>query len=117
MGYRLGCAFADKLIIITGGTSGIGLALAKDFYRRKAKVVVLADKLEGVERTIQHFGGQSTAFDGYVCDVGVPESVAQTSMMILAKHGVPDILINNAGFATYRPFEQEEPTEIERLIG
>lgn len=108
--------FAEKLIIITGGTSGIGFALAEDFCRRHAKVVVVADRPEGVERTIQHFAKQGKGVDGYVCDVGSADGVAETSKMILAKHGVPDILVNNAGFATYRTFEQEDPDEIERLM-
>ncbi len=54
--------------------------------------------------------------DGYVCDIGVRSSVTDTCARISAAHGTPDILINNAGYAIYRTFEQEEADEVERLL-
>ena len=108
--------FSHKLAVITGGTSGIGLAVATELHRRNARVVILADKTSGVERAISSLGGRSSALDGYVCDIGTPESVTKVSAEILAAQGVPDILINNAGYATYRTFEEEEAFEIERLM-
>src|SRR4051794_5380527 len=82
--------FAAKLIIITGGTSGTGLAFADELLQRNAKVVILSDKAESV--------------------------ASATCVHILKTHGAPDILINNAGYAIYRTFEQEDPAEIERLM-
>jgi short-subunit dehydrogenase len=108
--------FENKLIIITGGTSGIGLALARELHNRNAKVIVLADKIERVKRTVECLAGNGAAFAGYTCDIGLPESVAGVSNSILTEHGVPDILINNAGFAIYRTLEQEPAEEVERLI-
>jgi uncharacterized protein len=108
--------FENKLIVITGGTSGIGLALATELVNRNAKVIVLADKIEGVRRTVECLASNGAPFAGYSCDIGVAESVADASNTILAEHGVPDILINNAGFAIYRTLEQESPEEVERLI-
>lgn len=108
--------FFHKLTVITGGTSGIGLAVAAELHRRSARVVILADKGPGVERAINSLGGRSSALDGYVCDIGTSESVMKVGAEILATHGVPDILINNAGYATYRTFEEEDAIEIERLM-
>lgn len=108
--------FAGKLVAITGGTSGIGFALAEELSRHGAKLVILSDKAESVSSAVAKLGGHERAVHGYVCDVGVAESVTASCGQILSNHGVPDILINNAGFAIYRTFEQEEPTEVERLM-
>jgi len=108
--------FAGKLIIITGGTSGIGFALAEELIRRDAKLIVLADKADSISRAVAQLGGGSRSIHGYVCDVGLADKVIETCARILETHGVPDILINNAGFAIYRTFEQEDPAEVERLM-
>ena len=108
--------FAAKLVVITGGTSGIGLALAHELSRRRAKVVVLADKAESVSRALTELKADNNWVHGYVCDIGVADQVTETCAQIIAQHGVPDILINNAGYAIYRTFEQEDPAEVERLM-
>jgi hypothetical protein len=108
--------FAAKLVVITGGTSGIGLALAKELCRLRAKVVVLADRPDSVSRALNELRTIEGSADGYVCDVGIPETVTEACGRVLATHGAPDILINNAGYAIYRTFEQEDPAEVERLM-
>jgi short-subunit dehydrogenase len=54
--------------------------------------------------------------DTYVYDIGVRDSDREASKAVLATYGVPDILISNAGFATYRTFAQELLADIERLV-
>src|SRR4051812_33999124 len=98
--------FAGKTILITGGTSGIGFALAEELIRRSAKVLVLADKPESVSRALPLLEGVGPSVHGYVCDIGIPDQVTKTCARILAAHGAPDILINNAGYAIYRTLEQ-----------
>ena len=108
--------FAAKLVLITGGTSGIGLALAKELARLNAEIIVLSDKAWSVSAATAQLSSSGHSIHGYVCDIGVAEDVADTCSRILQKHGPPDILINNAGYAIYRTFEQEDPGEVERLM-
>ena len=108
--------FSAKLVVITGGTSGIGFALAEELTQRKARVVVLADQAESVSTAVQRLARNGCSVHGYVCDIGLPASVGEACARVLTEHGVPDILINNAGFAIYRTFEQEEPENVERLM-
>src|SRR5262245_24492163 len=108
--------FAGKLVVITGGTSGIGFALAKELSNRQARTVVLSDKAASVASAVKELGKEGRAVDGYVCDIGSPQSVTEACALVVAKHGAPDILINNAGYAIYRTFEQEETEEVERMM-
>jgi short-subunit dehydrogenase len=108
--------FADKLVVIAGGTSGIGLALAEELIRRNARIVVLSDKADSVASALAQLARDGRDVHGYVCDIGIAQNVTETCARIVATHGTPNILINSAGFAIYRTFEQEEPAEIERLM-
>lgn len=108
--------FAGKLVVITGGTSGIGFALAEELLRRKSRVVVLADRADSVSAAVTRLGGAERGAHGYVCDIGSIESVNDICGGVLATHGAPDVLINNAGFAIYRTFHQEHPEDVERLM-
>ena len=108
--------FANKLVLITGGSSGIGFALAEELSRRDARVVILSDRPDSVSSALANLARNGHTVHGCVCDVGVPEQVTQTCGRIVAEHGLPDILINNAGYAIYRTFEQENANEVERLM-
>ncbi len=86
----------DKIAVITGGTKGIGRAIAETLLKNGAKVFICArDKVEikrALERLSEH--GQ---VDGEICDV---RSEAQVKMMLdecIRVFGAVDILINNAG--------------------
>ena len=108
--------FAGKLVVITGGTSGIGFALAKELLNRQARAVVLSDKAATVSSAVEQLAEDSWIVDGYVCDIGSAQSVSEACALVLANMECPDILINSAGFAIYRTFEQEEDAEVERLM-
>lgn len=89
--------FKAKHVVITGGSSGLGLALAKEVAARGAMVTLIArnkEKLETAKAEIIKAGGRAHVFSANVSDM---ESITETFKKITAEVGPPDILINSAG--------------------
>jgi NAD(P)-dependent dehydrogenase (short-subunit alcohol dehydrogenase family) len=108
--------FQGRLFLVTGGSSGIGLALCAELLARGARVFIVGLHAEGVELALARLGGRGPNLDGAACDVGMPDGVERMAAIVQRDHGTPDVIVNNAGFATYRTFEQSDPAEIERLM-
>ncbi|MFH5211876.1 SDR family oxidoreductase [Antrihabitans sp. NCIMB 15449] len=89
--------FDDQLLVITGGGSGIGRETALAFAREGAEVVLSDVNLASAKETatlIAELGGVAHA---YQLDVSDEDAVQAHADHVAEKHGVPDILINNAG--------------------
>jgi 3-oxoacyl-[acyl-carrier protein] reductase len=111
--------FAGKSVLVTGGGSGIGAAVAQSFGAAGARVAVHYSRnregAEGVASAIRQAGGQAITLAGDMLERSVPEQlVAQT---VQAFGGV-DILINNAGeMFGRRALEQASDEDFDRVIG
>jgi uncharacterized protein len=106
----------EKLILITGGSSGIGKNLAIKFLESGNRIVIASNNLTGLEQAASELRLISSEIFFYKVDVGNSDSVQIMASSVLQEHGCPDILINNAGFATYRTFEESPIDEIEQLV-
>lgn len=96
----------DKYAVITGGSDGIGLAIAKIFAVNGAHIVLIArneDKLEQVKRELFAIGKEVHIF---AADLGVLSSVKTVSEKILKAIPHVDILVNNAGIGRFIPFSE-----------
>lgn len=109
-------SFDGKVVLITGGSSGIGKRLAADLLGSGARVVIASDRSDRLAQAVRELAVISTCVTSIVCDVGDRESVLRMKDEVLDKHGCPDILVNCAGFATYRTVEGSDLEELERLI-
>ncbi len=108
----------DKIVLVTGGSSGIGRATALQLAEAGARVLIVArdaEKLARVRTEIDTRGGRVTA---YSCDIGDAPACDRLIGQLLAEHGHVDILINNAGRSIRRPIDQtyERFHDYERLM-
>jgi len=103
-------------VLITGGSSGIGKHLTGAYLSRGDQVVILAEDADRLETARKELSLISPAVTAVACDVADAATVAWAVDVVLAGSGCPDVIVNNAGFAVYRAFEQSSFAEIDRLI-
>ena len=97
--------FTGKVVIVTGGGSGIGRCVAHELAALGASVALVGrkiEKLQNVVDEISHDGGQASA---YVCDIRQEEAVRQTITDTKSHFGQIDGLVNNAGGQYMTPLE------------
>jgi len=106
----------NKVVIITGASSGIGLATAFEFARRGAKVVMAArsiDKLEEYSETVRQLGGGVLTVKA---DVSVEDDCKALVEKTVKEFGKIDILVSNAGISMRATFEDLELPVIKKVI-
>lgn len=98
-----------KVALITGGTSGIGLATAKYFKEAGATVIIIGRNIEKGLKISSELG-----IDFQKCDVTLEEDIFKLKEYVLNKYGKLDILFNNAGI--YPKFSKLEDTQLSQWI-
>lgn len=106
----------NKVVIITGASSGIGLACAKEFASKGAKLMLAArntDKLNELAAGLRKNGN-----DVEICttDVSIEEDCKKLIESTINKFGKIDILINNAGLSMRAAFQQVDLSVLKRLM-
>jgi len=105
--------FKNKIILITGASSGIGKETAIKFAKLGANIILVArkkDKLEQVANELKEFNVSTLVCQ---CDVSKKDQVKEMSKTVLEKFESVDILVNNAGFAIYGSVDDLTIDEIE----
>ena len=106
-----------KVALITGGSRGIGAAIAKRLAADGANVAITytkgADAAASVVKEIEHDGQKAVAIQADVTDAG---AVGAAVEKIVEAFGRIDVLVNNAGTAVAKKFEETTLEELDRLI-
>jgi NADP-dependent 3-hydroxy acid dehydrogenase YdfG len=106
----------NKVVLITGGSTGIGAETARLLARAGAKVAIAArrkDKLDDVVAAIEAEGGSARAYSLDVTDKKQVEAVVAAAV---ADFGRVDVLINNAGLMPIRPMAEVNTDEWDAMI-
>ncbi|GAB2720653.1 SDR family oxidoreductase [Kitasatospora kifunensis] len=107
---------AQQLVVITGAGSGIGRATALAFGEQGATVVVCDLDQEAAERTAELVTLVGGVGHAYRVDVSDGAAVDDFARQVAAAHGVPDVLVNNAGIGHSGTFLQTSEKEWQRVL-
>ncbi|MDN5848767.1 MAG: SDR family oxidoreductase [Nitrococcus sp.] len=101
--------------MITGASSGIGCATATRLAQCGYRTVLMArraDRLEALRATL----GQHAPSFAYPVDLSNPDHLHEVVQRALRDHGVPDVLVSNAGYGLYRPFAEHTAQDHRTLM-
>ncbi len=106
----------NKLVMITGASSGIGEALSHEAAKQGARVVLAArtgEKLDRIAARIQRAGGEAHPLPADLTDAAAVSRMAET---VRRELGAPDVIVNNAGAGAWKYLDETTPEEARRMI-
>ncbi len=108
---------ANRVVVVTGAGSGIGRALVIELLDRGAAAVAAVDlRSEGLEETAR-IADAGDRLSTWTCDVTDRDAVDALPMRLIERHGVIDVVVNNAGIIQpFVPFTQLDREVIDRVI-
>jgi len=105
----------DKRVLISGGTSGIGLATAQRFLEEGARVFICGREQAKLDRALEGLSSHGEAH-GMACDVSLEADIAALVTAAEKELGGIDVLVNNAGIGRPAPFLDIATDEWDRTI-
>lgn len=90
-------SLTGKIALVTGGTYGIGMAMAKALAKAGAKIIFNARRQNMIDEAIKEYQSEGIDAEGYQCDVTKEEQVQSMVADVENRFGTIDILVNNAG--------------------
>src|SRR5690348_9697476 len=103
----------EKIAIVTGGGSGIGLAIVEKFVQNNIRTIVLGRDEEKLKATKKNLGGLCEVIQ---CDLSQLAAIPGVVTGIIQKFGHIDILVNNAGINLKKEFTDVTDEEFQRIL-
>ena len=101
----------ERIAVVTGASSGIGEATARELARRGWRCVLLARRADRLEALAAEIGGEWEA-----CDVRDRAQVDEVAARVLDRHAAVSLLVNNAGVPGRGSFVSTSPETVERVL-
>ena len=105
-----------KVVIITGGSSGIGKALAIVFGQKGASVVITGRNKEDIDKVVNELGVLGISIFGIQTDVSIEGHNQSMAAEVIKRYGRIDILINNAGISMRSLFADVEMAVVRKVM-
>ncbi len=105
--------FQDQVVLITGGTTGIGQATARRFHDEGAEVLVTGRNPETLKVARSELKGAATVIESDAAD---PKAIAALFQHIKAEHQRLDVLFLNAGIAQFAPLDQAPESQFDAMF-
>lgn len=107
---------SNSVVLISGGSRGIGLAAAAEFVRQGAKVIITGRNEESLRQACAAAGGGAHEMDFVTCDVADTDAIKACVDSVSDKYGRIDTLINCAGVNTRKPAVDFTPEEYDHIM-
>lgn len=109
-------AWRDKVVLVTGGSAGFGLALVAAFAATGARVIAVSRDERKMAEALAALPPESQArVEGLSADVTDTESVDQLFATVARQYGRLDVMVNNVGISARRALSDTTPAEFQRL--
>ncbi len=116
---RFGTFWRDKAVLVTGGSSGLGSAVAQAFAAAGSRVAIVGLEPEGVDSAVQTLRRRAVseeAIVGIAADITAAHDVARIADTVHAAFGELDVLVNNAGRSMRGGLLDTTPDQFRRLM-
>ncbi len=108
--------FRDRVVIVTGASSGIGWVTAEAFAERGARVVAVARREDNLKRLVENCRVRSPGSGYQAGDLGLRSFAEHVVDDTIAKHGRIDVLVNNAAITKHKQIWHLSADEVERVM-
>ena len=108
--------FEGKVVIVIGGTRGIGLEIARKFAKEKAQVIIFGSKEESVTKVIELLKKEDIVVEGYYPNLNNETEVTDVINKIYATYNHIDVLVNNAGISASKKITETTYEEFTNII-
>jgi NAD(P)-dependent dehydrogenase (short-subunit alcohol dehydrogenase family) len=108
--------FAGKVVLITGGSRGLGLVLARQFAAEGARLAICARNLGELETARQELEKKGTEVFAQVCNLRIEQDLKHMIRQVEEHYGRIDVLVNNAGVIQVGPLENQSVEEFREAL-
>lgn len=104
----------QKIVLITGASSGVGAATAERFAEKDYRVILVARNEQRLSAIAEQIGSAATYI---ACDASSGSAVEAMAHQVMKDVGLPDVIINSAGLGEWKRIENTPPDEAREMIG